>query len=161
MTTPPSATGGTHAEPEQTVPPAQSADVAHEAGHEAELPEQSRSPLQAGEPVECAASGRHEPVAQDPHGPQAVSQQTPEMQFDDWHWPPEEQEVPFDSRATQVPALQKSLAMQSLSALQLDGHVALLPSQTKGLHDETLPAASGVHVPVPQLPHAPQAALQE
>ena len=85
MTTPASATGGTHAEPEQTVPAAQSADVAHAAGHEAELPEQSRSPLQAGEPVECAASGAHVPVPQLPHAPQALLQQTPETQLPLWH----------------------------------------------------------------------------
>jgi hypothetical protein len=46
---------------------------------------------------------------------------------------------------------------------QLAGHDALAPLQTNGLHEglPALPAVSGVQVPVAQLPHGPQALLQQ
>jgi hypothetical protein len=50
-----------------------------------------------------------------------------------------------------------------MSAVQLARHAMFTPSQRKGLQEglPALPAGSGLHVPVEQLPHAPQALLQQ
>jgi hypothetical protein len=68
-------------------------------GQDAELPEQSSPSLQEGWPAECAASGMQVPAAQEPHGPQALSQQTTETQCADWHWLAPEHAAPFGCRA--------------------------------------------------------------
>jgi hypothetical protein len=46
------------------------------------------------------------PVAQLPHGPQALSQQTAETQCAEPHWLAAEHCAPFDFWATHAPALQ-------------------------------------------------------
>jgi len=103
---PPSAICGTQAEPTHDSPDTQSADVVQPLGQDAELPEQSSPSLQDGWPAECAASGMQVPVAQEPHGPQALSQQMAETQCADWHWSAPEHAAPFVCRATQAEALQ-------------------------------------------------------
>ncbi len=75
-------------------------------GQDAELPEQSSPLLQDGCPPAWAASGMQVPVAQEPHGPQALSQQTAETQCADWHWLAPEHAAPFVCRAMQAEALQ-------------------------------------------------------
>jgi hypothetical protein len=131
-------------------------------GHVASDPSHTYGLHEGLVPALPAGSTTHAPAAQLPHGPHAVLQHTPATQLPLAHWSGAEHDELFDSLTVHWPPLQKAPGAQLASTAQLVGHVTSEPLHANGLHVglPTLPAASGEHVPVPQVPHEPHALLQ-
>ena len=82
----------------------------------------------------------------------AALQQTPSAQKVDWHWPPLLQAAPFACTVVQEPFEQYVLLGHWRLLVQVVGHEALVPSQTKDPHAGEPCVPCGRSEQVPTLP---------